>query len=112
MSNYERMKNIFVKEEDYDENYYEDEMPTELEINADKFAQKHYKAPPNYEYYACVCGYIGGVKEYTEKAKEIIKDILNVCCSNCTNPHCVDCKHRKIVLKAEQFLKEIEKITE
>lgn len=43
------------------------------------------------------------------KATEIIKDILNVCCSNCTNPHCVDCKHRKMVLKAEQFLQEIEK---
>lgn len=46
------------------------------------------------------------LREQLEQAKEIIKDILNVCCSNCTNPHCVDCKHRKIVLKAENFLKE------
>ena len=45
-------------------------------------------------------------KGQLDEAKKIIKDILNVCCSNCTNPHCVDCKHRKIVLKAEQFLKE------
>lgn len=44
--------------------------------------------------------------EKIETAKKIIKDILNVCCSNCTNPHCVDCKHRKIVLNAENFLKE------
>ena len=87
---------------------YKDEMPTELEIKADKFAQKHYKAPPNYEYYACVCGYIGGAKENTEKAKGIIKDILKYMKKSVITYE-KDNKLTETLIKAEQFLKEIEK---